>query len=80
MVQNKKTSEKVASISGRILEMSNPKFVTDILWNKIHSVAASALTQASQKKRKSILRQAYKKAMFLKQNRDIQDSIAIDLF
>ena len=79
MILDKKTSEKIASISGRILELNNPIFVTDKLWNNIHSIAGSALSQAPQRKRRSTLIQSYKKAMFLKQNPNIQDSIGVDL-
>ncbi len=53
MAQNEKTSETVASIAAKILEMENPRLITDEFWKQIQSVAGSALTQVPDKSKLS---------------------------
>lgn len=49
MAQNEKTSERVASIASKVLNMAKPTIMTNELWEEIRTLAASALTQAPDK-------------------------------
>jgi len=50
MALNERTSAQVATYASEIMTMSKPSGITEELWDKIKSVAASALTQAPDRK------------------------------
>ncbi len=54
MALNEKTSESVASIAGRILEMNKPNGVEQKLWEDILKIAGSALTQSPDNPKSSL--------------------------
>lgn len=49
MAENEKTSPEVASIASEILKMNQPYLMTTVLWEKIKTLAGSALTQTEDK-------------------------------
>lgn len=55
MADNEKTSPRVATIASKIMSMEKPFGVSQDLWEEIKTLAGSALTQAPDKFKETIL-------------------------
>jgi hypothetical protein len=62
-LETKETSERIASIAARILNMDNPHLITNDFWEEIREVAGSAL---SQRRSKNITDDMFSHNAFLK--------------